>query len=121
MPKPITCKREGDEVVVRIPADHPFPVVAFVASNGAVSGGWVIIRGATSEIPRELRNLLSTAPEPVDRLCVDRFQPEYGARSPETATTDCSPSTTSSPPQPGAGHLGATSRRDISLSASVCP
>lgn len=87
--KKISCKREGDEVVIRIPADFPTPVIAAVTAAGGVSGGWVVLEGATSEIPLAVRNLLSASPVPVDRLCVDLFRSECGASLPEKPTTHC--------------------------------
>lgn len=109
MLKALTCKREGDEVVIRIPIDFPAPVVAFVAASGGVSGGWAVLEGATSEIPAEARNLLSTSPVPVDRLCVDLFRSGCGDSSPQTPTTHCHSSRSLSPRSSGEGHPAASS------------
>lgn len=46
----VTCRREGDEVVIRIPVDFPAPVIAAITAASGVSGGWVVLGGATSEI-----------------------------------------------------------------------
>ena len=48
---PITCKREGDEVVVRIPADLETRVLITLENEvapGFFAGGWVVHSGTTT-------------------------------------------------------------------------
>lgn len=59
---PITCKREGDEVVVRIPAACASRLLVAVEGPSDIwTSGWLISEGATGGSPRALLNRLSAS------------------------------------------------------------
>lgn len=75
----VSCRQEGDEIVVRIPVELDRPVIVAVTGAGGVAGGWAVVQGSTREIPPAVRQLLSAAPLAVDRECVDLLRAEADA------------------------------------------
>lgn len=72
----VSCRQEGDEIVVRIPVELARPVIVAVTGGGSIVGGWSVVQGTTREIPPAVRHLLSAARLPVDRQCVDLHRSE---------------------------------------------
>lgn len=84
MSKPITCTREGGEIVIRVPDGSPRVLVAVEGLSGVWPTGWIVADGATAGIqpavlyrPSEQPTLTQAVEMPLARelaaLCADLF------------------------------------------------
>lgn len=119
MSKSITCKREGDEVVVRVPVDLDRRVVVAVEGlAGVFPAGWIVQSGVTGGIPAGGLYRLSEISERQARQCEGTCQSQSCARAHETPMPPLSDQKEPHPLVQGRERLAATPLPCKSMSAS---